>query len=183
MFCTRCVHLASRIGRNAKGRVPEECSRPIPSDQRESSHLVHPRVMSVLLEHNLPFLPAHGGRQIQIEQTKAALERIDVDVAYPRWWDGAQPCDVLHYFSRVPVGHIRFAQAKGIKPVRAKLLTGQGSRPRWRHHLHRIIVRGCEAVRRRASWTISTGSLASSPTRVSHCAPATWATDRGSCYP
>lgn len=102
--------------------------------------------MKVLFDHNLPFLLAHGGMEIQIEQTKAALERIGVDVDYLRWWDANQSVDVLHYFGRIPVGLIQFAHAKGIKIVQAELLTGQGSRPMWQHYLHRFVIRGCEAL-------------------------------------
>ena len=43
--------------------------------------------MKVLIDHQLPFLLAHGGLQIQIEQTKAALEKIGIEVEYLRFWD------------------------------------------------------------------------------------------------
>ena len=72
---------------------------------------------------------AHGGAQIQIEQTKIALEKIGVEVENLRWWDDGQACDVLHFFGRMPIALLRLAQAKGIKVVLADLLTEQGSRP------------------------------------------------------
>ena len=36
--------------------------------------------MKVLFDCHLPFMLAHGGMQIQIEQTRAALERLGVEV-------------------------------------------------------------------------------------------------------
>ena len=36
--------------------------------------------MKVLFDHHCPFMLAHGGTQIQIEQTKAALEKLGVTV-------------------------------------------------------------------------------------------------------
>lgn len=46
--------------------------------------------MKVLFDHSFPFALAHGGFQIQIEQTKAALESLGVSVDYLRWWDDSQ---------------------------------------------------------------------------------------------
>ncbi len=75
-----------------------------------------------------PFFLAHGGVQVQVEQTKAALESIGIEVEYARWWDSKQKTDIIHCFSRAAITHIRFAHRKGIKYVMAELLTGQGSR-------------------------------------------------------
>ncbi len=83
----------------------------------------------------------HGGMQIQIEQTKAALEKIGVDVEYFRWWDETQTGEILHFFGRTPTGLLRAAQGKGMKVVQAELLTGQGSRPLWKHRLHWAAIR------------------------------------------
>src|SRR5580698_1984855 len=85
--------------------------------------------MKILLNASTPFMLAHGGAQIQIEQTKIALEKIGVEVENLRWWDDSQACDVLHFFGRMPIALLRLAQAKGIKVVLADLLTEQGSRP------------------------------------------------------
>ncbi len=85
--------------------------------------------VKVLIDHNLPFLLAHGGLQIQIERTKAALEHHGVEVEYLRWFDGDQRGDIIHFFGRAAPSHIRFAQGKGMKYVMSDLLTGQGSRP------------------------------------------------------
>src|ERR1019366_772376 len=49
-----------------------------------------PRKMKVLFHHFLPFSLAHGGEQVQIEQTKTALERAGVEVEFLRWWDAAK---------------------------------------------------------------------------------------------
>jgi glycosyltransferase involved in cell wall biosynthesis len=97
------------------------------------------RPMKILLHNHTPFMLAHGGAQIQIEQTKAALEQIGVTVEYLRWWDGAQTGDVLHFFGRMPVELARLTQAKNIKVVMAELLTEQGSRSPGRLKRQRIL--------------------------------------------
>jgi glycosyltransferase involved in cell wall biosynthesis len=84
--------------------------------------------MKVLFDHPSPFLLAHGGFQIQIEQTKAALEKIGVEVEYLRWWDESQRGDLIHYFGRPSESYIDFAHQKGMKVVVAELHTGLGSR-------------------------------------------------------
>jgi len=84
--------------------------------------------MKVLFDHSFPFFLAHGGFQTQIEQSKAALEAVGVEVEFLRWWDDAQRGDIIHYFGR-PVGaYVDLARKKGIKFVLAELLTGLGSR-------------------------------------------------------
>jgi len=85
-------------------------------------------VMRVLLDHNEPFLLAHGGLQIQIERTKAALESEGCEVEYLRWWDDAQSGDLIHFFGRANPSQINFAHGKGMKYVMQELLTSQGSR-------------------------------------------------------
>jgi glycosyltransferase involved in cell wall biosynthesis len=84
--------------------------------------------MKVLFDHLSPFLLAHGGFQIQIEQTKKALESLGVEVEYLRWWDANQTGDVIHFFGRPQSSYIEHARAKGIKVVMAELLGGLGSR-------------------------------------------------------
>ena len=84
--------------------------------------------VKVLFDHPNPFLLAHGGFQIQIEQTKKALEGIGVEVEWLRWWDDGQKGDLIHYFGRPHSVYIRQAHAKGIKVVMSELLTGLGSR-------------------------------------------------------
>src|SRR6266404_3163040 len=97
--------------------------------------------MKVLFNHHLPYSLAHGGTQIQIDQSKAALEKIGVEVEPLRWWDAAQTGDVLHHFGRPPTPLVRFAQTKGIKVVVADLLTEQGSRTRGRLWVQKVVTR------------------------------------------
>jgi glycosyltransferase involved in cell wall biosynthesis len=84
--------------------------------------------MKVLMDHSSPFLLAHGGLQIQIEQTKAALERAGVEVEYLRWWDAGQRGDLIHFFGRPSADYIILAQHQGLKVVIGELLTATGSR-------------------------------------------------------
>lgn len=84
---------------------------------------------------------AHGGAQIQIEQTMAALEKIGITVEPLRWWDAAQSGDVLHYFGRIPNHLLHSAHKKGMKVVLADLLTAQGSRSEARLRAQRIVRR------------------------------------------
>jgi glycosyltransferase involved in cell wall biosynthesis len=96
--------------------------------------------MKVLFDHRTPFILAHGGLEIQIEQTKIALQQIGVAVDYLRWWDAAQQCDVVHFFGRPDVGYIELAQKKGIKIVVADLLTGLGSRSAKKLAIQRLAI-------------------------------------------
>jgi len=84
--------------------------------------------MKVLFDANLPFALAHGGAQIQIEQTKKGLEEAGAEVEWLRWWDGGQKADVIHFFYRPHPAVLRMAAKKGIKTVFCELLTGLGSR-------------------------------------------------------
>jgi glycosyltransferase involved in cell wall biosynthesis len=86
--------------------------------------------MKILIDHQLPFALAHGGLQIQIEQTKAALEKNGTDVEYLRFWDAEQQGDVLHVFGRFPKTYIELAQRKGMAVVMSDLLSETGSRSR-----------------------------------------------------
>jgi glycosyltransferase involved in cell wall biosynthesis len=84
--------------------------------------------MKLLIDHQSPFLLAHGGLQTQIERTKETLEQAGLEVEYLRWWDDSQKGDIIHFFGRANPSHIDFAHAKGMKYVMSELLTGQGSR-------------------------------------------------------
>ena len=95
--------------------------------------------MKVLFNCNVPYMLAHGGMQVQIEQTKAALERVGVTVEPLRWWDDTQTGDVLQHFGRFPTHLIRLAHRKGMKVVVLDLLTEQGSRSRARLKLQKIV--------------------------------------------
>jgi glycosyltransferase involved in cell wall biosynthesis len=102
--------------------------------------------MKILIDHQLPFLLAHGGLQTQIERTKAALKEAGVEVEYLRWWDPGQKGDIIHFFGRANPGHIDFAHAKGMRYVMSELLTGQGSRSRTQLRMQAAIERGLRAV-------------------------------------
>jgi glycosyltransferase involved in cell wall biosynthesis len=102
--------------------------------------------MKILIDHQLPFLLAHGGLQTQIERTKAALEAAGVEVEYLRWWDAGQSGDVIHFFGRANPSHIDFAHAKGMKYVMSDLLTGQGSRTRTQLRAQSAIEKSLRAI-------------------------------------
>jgi len=84
--------------------------------------------MKVLFDHPSPFFLAHGGFQIQIEQTRQALEKVGCEVEWLRWWDPNQKADLIHYFGRPHPAYIRQCHEKGMKVVMSELLTGLGSR-------------------------------------------------------
>lgn len=106
--------------------------------------------MKVLFDHPFPFALAHGGFQIQIEQTILAVERRGVEVEHVRWWDDRQTGDVIHYFGRPSGSYIDFAHAKGLKVVVAELLTGLGSRSAPARWLQKALMRGSQILLPRA---------------------------------
>jgi glycosyltransferase involved in cell wall biosynthesis len=79
--------------------------------------------MKVLFNCHWPFLLAHGGMQVQIEQTKAALDLIGVETGFLEWWNEDQRGDILHHFGAMPAPLIRLARDKGWKVVITILLT------------------------------------------------------------
>jgi glycosyltransferase involved in cell wall biosynthesis len=95
--------------------------------------------LKILLHHLVPFSFAHGGQQIQIEQTKYALEQLGLEVEFLQWWDDSQTGELLHSFCRIPLPLLRMAQAKGIKVVVADLLTEQGSRSASRLRMQKLV--------------------------------------------
>ncbi|MDD5350482.1 MAG: glycosyltransferase family 4 protein [Chthoniobacteraceae bacterium] len=102
--------------------------------------------MKILFLHGLPFSLAHGGVQTQIEQTKAGLEQVGVEVEYLRWWDERQTGDIIQVFGRPGTYFVELAHQKKIRVVLSDLLTGQGSRAAWKRQLQRWVFRGIEAV-------------------------------------
>jgi hypothetical protein len=102
--------------------------------------------MRVLLDHPNPFLLAHGGFQIQIEQTYAALKKIGVDVEYLHWWDADQKGDIIHYFGRPAPTYFDFAQANGIRVLAAPLLTGLGSRSSGTLRLQKTLMQSARKI-------------------------------------
>jgi glycosyltransferase involved in cell wall biosynthesis len=109
--------------------------------------------MKVLFDHPLPFALAHGGLQIQIEQTKAALERCGTEVEHLRWWDGQQSGQVIHYFGRPTGDYIDLAHAKGMKVVAAELLTGLGSRSAGARLAQKSLMRAAATMLPRTFWS------------------------------
>jgi glycosyltransferase involved in cell wall biosynthesis len=95
--------------------------------------------MKVIFDNLTPFMLTHGGAQIQIEQTKGALERLGVYVEPLRWWDENQSGDIWHSFGRMSTQLLRTAQQKGMKVVVAELLTAQGSRSTVQIKLQKVL--------------------------------------------
>jgi glycosyltransferase involved in cell wall biosynthesis len=79
--------------------------------------------MKVLFNCHVPFMLAHGGAQVQIEQSKLALERIGVETGFLQWWNEAQDGDILHHFGALSAPLIQLAKSKGWKVVVTILLT------------------------------------------------------------
>lgn len=102
--------------------------------------------MKILFDHQLPFALAHGGLQVQIERTKAALEAAGLEIEYLRWWDASQKGDIIHFFGRANPAHIDFAHAKGMRYVMSDLLTGQGSRSRTQLRVQSAIEKGLRTI-------------------------------------
>jgi len=97
--------------------------------------------MRVLLDHPNPFLFAHGGLKVQIEQTKKALQGEGLHVDFLRWWDEKQKADLIHFFGRPHPAYIQQAQKKKIPVVFSDLLGGLGSRPLHLRLIQRWITR------------------------------------------
>jgi glycosyltransferase involved in cell wall biosynthesis len=97
--------------------------------------------MKVILDHPSPFLLAHGGFQVQIEQTHNALRQTGISAEYLRWWDDQQRADIIHYFGRPSTAYVEMAHKKGIRVVLAQLLTGLGSRSPRRLMLQKATIR------------------------------------------
>ena len=97
--------------------------------------------MKVLFNCHVPFALAHGGMQVQIEQTRAALEHIGVPTEPLRWWDATQTGDILHHFSRIPPSLLKLAQPKGMNVVFSDLLGGMGRRSPGKLWMQRLATR------------------------------------------
>ena len=102
--------------------------------------------MKILFDHPNPFLLAHGGFQVQIEQTKKALEEIGVEVEWLRWWDSTQIGEIIHYFGRPSAAYIDFAHQKGFKVVMSELLTGLGSRTRTQRGVQKLLMMASQKI-------------------------------------
>ena len=101
--------------------VSESPVRDLPPLPRNPPITLAP--MKILFDHQDPFCLAHGGFQIQIEQTRAALGRIGVEVEPLRWWDDKQTGDLIHFWGAAKPPYLRLAKAKGIPVVMTTLFT------------------------------------------------------------
>jgi glycosyltransferase involved in cell wall biosynthesis len=79
--------------------------------------------MKILFDCPTPVLFAHGGAQIQIEQTKAGLEANGVEVEYLRWWDATQTGDLVHFFGTASNSYLNLARSMGKPVVMTNLFT------------------------------------------------------------
>lgn len=109
--------------------------------------------MKILFDHANPFSLSHGGFQIQISQTKAALENLGVEVEWLRWWDDAQTGQIIHFFGRPFPIYVQLAQQKGIKVVLAELLTGLGSRSPLSRFAQQALIKTVRQLLPDALWT------------------------------
>jgi glycosyltransferase involved in cell wall biosynthesis len=102
--------------------------------------------MKVLFDHPTPFALAHGGLQIQIEQTKAALERRGVEVEHLRWWDDRQTGDLIHYFGAPSPSYLKLAREKNIPVVVTHLFTATCNRSPSQLKIQGMITRSLLAL-------------------------------------
>ena len=113
--------------------------------------------MKVIFNCHVPFMLAHGGAQVQIEQTKAALEQIGVETGFLEWWNEGQRGDILHHFCAMPMPLISLAQDKGWKVVITILLTQQCNRSNRELLLRKVCIRTLmlapQRLRARLPWT------------------------------
>jgi glycosyltransferase involved in cell wall biosynthesis len=105
--------------------------------------------MRVLFYCQVPFALTHGGLQVQITQTRLALQQIGVEVDFLRWYDGSQTGDIVHFFGRMKPNLMQLAHGKGMKVVMAELLTEQGSRSPGRLRRQRLMIRTVQALLRK----------------------------------
>jgi glycosyltransferase involved in cell wall biosynthesis len=98
------------------------------------------------LHCHTPFFLAHGGAQIQIEQTKSGLEKIGVAVEYLRWWDENQTGDILHQIGAMDAPLLALAHQKGWKLAMTLLLTETCNRSNWGLFMRRVPIRAALAA-------------------------------------
>ena len=114
--------------------------------------------MKIAFDCHVPFALAHGGVQIQVEQTQAALARKGLDVHPLHWWDDTAVPDLIHFFGKPSVAYARLVRQKKIRLVVADLLTSQGSRTAWQRFPFRLlclldrVFRG--KLRQKLGWTV-----------------------------
>ena len=96
--------------------------------------------MKVLIDCDTPFALAHGGMQVQIEQTLEALPVIGVSAETVRWWDDRQHGDILHKFGLLSEGLITLARNQGMKTVMTLLFSQTCNRNRLQLWLRKLLV-------------------------------------------
>ena len=102
--------------------------------------------MKVLFDHSMPFFLAHGGTQVQLEQTQNALTKLGIKVEPVRWWDLQQTGDIIHYLGRPNETYIQLAHKKGMRIIMAELLGGVGARSKRALALQRLAIFGIRRV-------------------------------------
>ena len=114
--------------------------------------------MKVIFNFHEPFMLAHGGAQVQIEQTKAALEQVGVETGFLEWWNESQRGDILHHFGALPMPLISLARDKGWKVVITILLSQQCNRTNRELLLRKIGIRTLmlapKRLRARLPWSV-----------------------------
>jgi glycosyltransferase involved in cell wall biosynthesis len=94
--------------------------------------------MRVVFDSSIPAMFAHGGANIQVEQTKAALESIGVQVEYMQRGDKSQSGDLIHFIGNPSNLYLSLAKTAGLPVVITNLFTEACNRPD-----SRIIAQGC----------------------------------------
>jgi glycosyltransferase involved in cell wall biosynthesis len=120
---------------------------------KDPTPLDAPKTMKILFDHPWPFILAHGGFQIQIEETKRALEALGVEVEFLRWWDPAQSGDLIHFFGRPSGIYIDFAHARNMPVVMNELLTGVGSRSSKTLVIQKSMIKIVQKILPRSLWS------------------------------
>lgn len=116
--------------------------------------------MKVLFNCPTPFNLAHGGAQIQIEQTMRSLEKLGVCVEPLRWWEENQKAGLIHFFGRIPAHHIEMAHRKGIKVIISELLSQTCNRSSVQLAIQGLIIKSALAlpfakgIKNRLNWGV-----------------------------
>jgi len=97
--------------------------------------------MKILFDHPDPFLLGHGGVQRQIECSKAALERLGVEVEFLRWWDERQTGDLIHFFGKATPTYLRQASIRGLPVVMTSFFSDTCNRPKARLRRQALVSR------------------------------------------
>lgn len=114
--------------------------------------------MKVALDCHVPFSLAHGGMQIQIEQTLASLRELGMDVEPLPWWQESFSPQIVHFFGKPSLSYAQWVHQKNIRLVVADLLTAQGSRNFLQRIPYRLVCwldrffRG--KIRERLGWAV-----------------------------